>query len=51
MPLITLKDGRTYTQVTVNVETGLKTKAKEAGINFTQAFSEAISAKLQEVAL
>lgn len=51
MPLITTKDGRTFTQVTVNVETGLKKKAKAAGLNFTQVFTEAISAKLKEPAV
>ena len=29
----------------------IKSKAKAAGINFTQVFSEAIFAKLQEIAI
>lgn len=49
MPLITTKDGRTYTQVTINVETSLKDAARAAGINFTRVFVDALQAKLQEV--
>ena len=47
MTIITTKDGRTYTQVTVNVEIGLKTRAKEAGVNFTKLFNKALISELE----
>jgi post-segregation antitoxin (ccd killing protein) len=48
MPIITTQDGRTFTRITVNVETGLKTKAKEAGVNFTKIFTDALIAELEK---
>jgi molybdenum-dependent DNA-binding transcriptional regulator ModE len=49
MPLITTKNGRVYTTVTINVETSLKSAAKSAGINFTKVFVEALKHKLEEI--
>ena len=50
MSIILTSDGRRLVQIGVLVDEELKSKAKNAGINFTQTFKEALIAKLTEVA-